>query len=526
MLAPTRHMDARMTDRSDSHPASSTRIGPPAQVRAAATGQPPAAPMRRSADGAALQQMFAAAGQPDTLLAAFADGMASLPGELGDMGDRLRSAQASADWPRYGRAMRQLIDKYIRTIELQAPTGPPDSERLRDQLRHVLGIALASLLQHDPQLRDQAIQQAAAWRQWQPGQPLDALEHGLRELGHQIGVRSEAWQERDALLLSLFDLLLENISELLDDGAWLHGQIDAVRQLLAGPLDTAAVERTRAGLRQVIYRQGLLKQGISDSKAAMRGLMGDFVKQLDGMASSTGEYHDRISSYALALREARSLADLNQLLQGVLQDTGRVQQQAAQARDHLASARQQVAVAEQRITQLEQELREVTDLVRTDPLTGALNRRGLDDLLRSELARAMRAGSPLAVAVIDLDEFSQTNALHGHAGGDALLRHFVAVCQLLLRAGDCVARLGGDEFVLVMPETPGADGMSTLQRLQRSLAQRTLTVQEQRVPVHFSAGLAQWRKGDTPESLLQRADEALYAAKGLGRNRVQAAEAP
>src|SRR5690606_12204841 len=171
-----------------------------------------------------------------------------------------------------------------------------------------------------------------------PGQPLDALEQGLRELGHQGGVRSEAWQERDALLLGLFDLLLENISELLDDRAWLQGQISAVRQLLAGPLDTAAVERARSELRQVIYRQGLLKQGIADSKAAMRGLMGEFVQQLDGMASSTGEYHDRIGSYALALREARSIADLSQLLQGLMQDTARVQQQAADARDHLAHA--------------------------------------------------------------------------------------------------------------------------------------------------------------------------------------------
>ncbi|QNR97102.1 diguanylate cyclase [Stenotrophomonas sp. 169] len=508
-----------MTDRPVPRPAAGTQLGPLAHVRAApATSD--AGPRR--VDGRTLQQIFIGAEQPETLLAAFADGMATLPGELGDMGDRLQSAQAGADWPRYGRAMRQLIDKYIRTIEQHSPAGQPDSERLREQLRHVLGITVASLLQHDPQLREQAITQAAAWKQWQPGQPLDGLENNLRELGHQIGVRSEAWHERDELLLGLFDLLLENISELLDDGAWLHGQIDAVRQLLAGPLDTSAVERTRAELRQVIYKQGLLKQGITDSKAAMRGLMGDFVQQLDGMANSTGEYHDRISSYALALREARSIADLNQLLQGVLHDTGRVQQQAAQARDHLANARLEVEVAEQRIAQLENDLREVTDLVRTDPLTGALNRRGLDDLLQSELARSSRGGSALSVAVIDLDEFGQTNSQYGHAGGDAVLRHFVSVCQLLLRASDSVARLGGDEFVLVMPDTPGADSMSTLQRLQRSLAQRVLHVQDHRVPVHFSAGLTQWQPTDSAETLLRRADEALYAAKREGRNRVQA----
>ncbi|WP_251263504.1 hypothetical protein, partial [Enterobacter hormaechei] len=84
-------------------------------------------------------------------------------------------------------------------------------------------------------------------------------------------------------------------------------------QLLDGPLEAEAVERTRAELREVIYKQGLLRQGIDDSKAAMRGLMGEFIERMDGMATSTGEYHDRIGSYALQLREARSIADLNQL---------------------------------------------------------------------------------------------------------------------------------------------------------------------------------------------------------------------
>ena len=178
--------------------------------------------------------------------------------------------------------------------------------------------------------------------------------------------------------------------------------------------------------------------------------------------------------------------------------------------------------AEQRIAELEQELRAAGDLARIDPLTQALNRRGLDELLQRELARAARNNSPLGVAVIDLDDFHQTNDAHGHAGGDALLQHLVAVGKLLLRATDGIARLGGDEFVLVLPETQGADSMATVQRLQRSLAHRVLTVQDRRVPVHFSAGLAQWQPGDDTEALLRRADDALYAAKRQGKNRVQA----
>ena len=519
-----------MTDPHDAPPSPGTAVGRLLSRRQAGTRVIDTAtvdaPGPKGGTSAMLQRLFAGIDSPEPLLAAFANGMSTLPGELGDMGLRLQSAQRSADWVSYGRAMRQLIDKYIRTIEQDSPDGQPDSLRLRELLRHTLGVTVASLLQNMPELRDEPAQIAADLRHWHPGQPLQPIELRLRELTHQIGVRSDGWQEQQELLLSLFDLLLDNIGELLDDSSWLHGQVHAVRQLISGPLDRDSVDQARANLREVIYKQGLLKQGIVESKAAMKGLMGGFIERLDGMAVSTGEYHDRISSYALALKEARSIADLSQLLQGVLQDTGRVQEQAMQARDHLGNARREVEQAEQRIAELEQELRDVSGLVRTDPLTGALNRRGFDELVERELARAGRHGHPLALALIDLDDFHQTNTAHGHAGGDAVLRHLVTVCQLHLRSTDAIARIGGDEFVLLLPETPAADSMSTLLRLQRSLAQRPLPLDETRVPVHFSAGVAQWQAGEPVDALLRRADAALYAAKRVGKNRVQAADAP
>ena len=472
-------------------------------------------------DSALLMRLFAGADRPEVLLGAFAQGMSSLPGELGDMGARLHSAWSSNDWTSYGRAMRQLIDKYIRTIEIDTPDGG-DSERLRDMLRHVLGAGVASLLQQQADLSQEPAAIAAQLRQWQRGQPLAPIEQRLRELCHQIGVRADNMQEQQQLLLSLFDLLLDNIGELLDDSSWLHGQVTAVRQLIGGPLDQESVEQTRSNLREVIYRQGLLKQGIVESKNAMKELMGDFVHRLDGMATSTGEYHDRISGYSLAVRNARSVADLNQLLQDVLQDTSRIQEQSLLARDHLANARAEVELAEQRIAELEGQLSEVSGLVRSDPLTGALNRRGLEELLESEVARATRSAAPLGVALLDMDTFSQTNTLHGHAGGDAALRHLVAVAQLLMRGSDSIARLGGDEFVLVLPDTAAADTMSTIQRLQRSLSHRPLLHDGVRVQVHFSAGTVQWQRGETAEDLLRRADQAMYEAKRGGRNRVQA----
>ena len=508
-----------MADDIDSSPSSSPGLGRILSRRTNAA--PRLESVAPSNPGMALlQRLFVGADTPEPLLGAFAQGMCSLPGELGDMGQRLHSAHAERDWERYGRLLRQLIDKYIRTIEQEHPGANNEATQLRDLLANTLDAVLASLMQHSPELEQQALRMGEELRAWRSGQALQPLAQHLRELCHQVGVRSEGLQEQRHLLLSLFDLLLENITELLDEGSWLHGQIRNVRQLLSGPLDGDALEQTRNDLREVIYRQGLLRKGIDESKQAMKELMVDFIDQVDGMATETGEYHDRIASYAIAVRQSRSIADLTSLLQDVLQDTARVQAQAARARDHLANARAEAQAAEQRVRQLESELAEADNQLRTDPLTGALNRRGLDGLLST----AHQDDPAISIAILDLDHFSQTNAAFGHAGGDRALRHLVATAQVRLGNQGHIARLGGDEFVLVLPGMPQAQVETQLRRLQEALAQRPFLYEDQRVHVRFSAGTAQQRPGESAEALLQRADRALYAAKQAGRDQIRNAD--
>ncbi|MEE7547261.1 diguanylate cyclase, partial [Xanthomonas sp. Kuri4-1] len=479
-----------------------------------------------AASAATLIRLFSQAQQPQALLLAFAEGMTSLHGELGDMGVRLQSAYAAGDWLGYGRALRQLIDKYIRTIDTgdSLADGRTEAEQLRDLLRHALGNALATLLQRTPQLAEEAQTLAAALRHWRPGHELITLEQRLRELSHQIGLRADDVSEQQNLLLGLFDLLLENVGELLDDRSWLQGQISVVRQLIAGPLDTGAIEQARGTLREVIYKQGLLKQGIADSKTAMREMMVSFVDRLDGMAASTGQYHDRVAGYSQAIGQARSITDLNRLLQDVLQDTAGVQAEALQARDDLIAARRQVEEAEQRIVELEQELKDVAGLVREDQLTGALNRRGFDELFEREAARTQRTVQPLCVAMLDLDDFRRLNETHGHAGGDAALRHTVEVAKTTLRTSDAIARFGGEEFVLLLPDATIFEASAAVTRLQRALAQRSFLHEDMRVFVSFSGGVAMRRAGESQDELVRRADRAMYEAKAAGKNRVVTAE--
>ncbi|TFV51556.1 EAL domain-containing protein [Blastococcus sp. TF02A_35] len=144
-----------------------------------------------------------------------------------------------------------------------------------------------------------------------------------------------------------------------------------------------------------------------------------------------------------------------------------------------------------------------------DPLTGTVNRRGLDRLLDAALSDAAQSARPLSVAVIDLDDFKQVNDRAGHRTGDRLLVQLSTSWQSTLPRGATLARLGGDEFVVLLPGHPLPTALVVLQRLRAATP----------APHTVSVGVAQWDP-ESPSSVLADADHALYEAKRAGRNRV------
>jgi diguanylate cyclase (GGDEF)-like protein len=146
-------------------------------------------------------------------------------------------------------------------------------------------------------------------------------------------------------------------------------------------------------------------------------------------------------------------------------------------------------------------VRVVDERLRTDALTGVLNRGGLAAAAAGALERARRRTEALSVAVIDLDAFKAVNEREGHAGGDRLLASAADAWREELRGEDVLARTGGDEFVLLMPGTSGEQAEAVLERLRRAH------------PVAWSAGVSVWRPGEPIEACIARADARLYEAK-------------
>ena len=170
-----------------------------------------------------------------------------------------------------------------------------------------------------------------------------------------------------------------------------------------------------------------------------------------------------------------------------------------------------ISLAYDEIRQQSAQLMSFTE-VRTDPLTGVCNRRALDETLDNYFALLGRYGQAFTVAIFDIDHFKKVNDDRGHMHGDRILQRFARLLDDTVRDTDLVARYGGEEFVVVMPHTDlQAAGI---------FAERVRKLVKEQLPITTSGGLAQAREDDTAQSLITRADAALYSAKGAGRDAI------
>jgi diguanylate cyclase len=219
-------------------------------------------------------------------------------------------------------------------------------------------------------------------------------------------------------------------------------------------------------------------------------------KNLANHHLSVARFKDRVRELSGREKEA-AWQDLCSESEQILKPTLRLAEQIAQAYDEIRRQTNQLMSFSE---------------VRTDPLTRVGNRRGLDETLESMFALMERYEEQFSLAILDIDHFKQVNDKKGHLHGDRTLQAVARVIDDSVRDTDIVARYGGEEFVVVMPHTTLENGCQFAERVRQKI--------ENDLGITISGGVAMALDGDNAQSLLSRADAALYSGKAAGRNRI------
>ncbi|MBL8349442.1 MAG: diguanylate cyclase [Burkholderiaceae bacterium] len=408
--------------------------------------------------------------------------------------DTLAPRDAGAAWP--GDVPR-LAGALHATVQAALPVGEPRAAELADQLA-----ALAARIPAEG--------------------ATSALADAVAELCHRVqrvlGLRHELVDELLALCRSLTDGLADGA----EDGLWVRGQRDSLRQRLDGVAGARAVRAARALLDSTRDDQRRLQAERAKARDALKQMVGQVLRELGELGDATGRFSDKVAAYGQAIEAAESLDSLAEAVREMVGESRTVHGLVAGARHRLAAEHDRAVALESRVLDLEAELRRLSDEVATDALTQVANRRGLAQAFEREASRVLREGepaAPLAIGLIDIDNFKKLNDSLGHAAGDVALQSLAARVKGWLRPADHIARFGGEEFVLLLPATPVAQAQQLVTRLQRELSASLFMHEGQEVFVTFSAGVTAWQPGETVDAALARADEGLYEAKRTGKNR-------
>ncbi|WP_413793442.1 MULTISPECIES: GGDEF domain-containing protein [unclassified Pseudomonas] len=253
----------------------------------------------------------------------------------------------------------------------------------------------------------------------------------------------------------------------------------------------------------------------ADNLSASRQMDTQIREQVDGLQSS--------------VKQADDLEGLKQVLENHLEGLLGTMDQHRQQRDQreqevsarLKSLADRVALMEQDAQVVRENLEEQRQKALVDPLTGLPNRAAWSERLEHEVVQWQQHGNSLLLAMLDLDHFKRINDNYGHLAGDRVLKLIASVLRKRLRGGDFIARFGGEEFVLLVPDTPLAAGAKLAEALRLAIEACPFHFKGEPVTVTVSIGLTAFKAGEHSDSVLKRADQALYRAKNAGRNRVE-----
>lgn len=440
--------------------------------------------------------------------------------------EQLEAAIAKRSWQGVQQALVALAT--VDTVGIangtaaraKSANGQPSEigTELRVRLARLIESLLPMLGEQDATLSNQACDVLHTLKDPSADQP--GLLLLLSSFSQRASLAAEEQGEIKHTLLKLLQLIIKNIGELSLDEQCVKGQIGALVRAVAPPITLRRLDDVERRLQDVIARQRAAKERSLEAQEEIRQMLTAFIAHLSAMNQSSTAFQTDLEESARQLAEIRAIEDLAPLLKQVIDATHAMAADTGRARDQLEHLQARLLATDAELVRLNDDLRHASASARHDPLTDALNRRGLDEALAREIASIRRKQVPLSLSLLDIDNFKKINDRLGHATGDEALIHLVKVVHQYMRPIDTLARYGGEEFVILMPDTALAEGIEAMKRLQRELTRSFFLTNNERILITFSAGVAELTREESGEDAIARADQAMYLAKRTGKNRV------
>jgi diguanylate cyclase len=233
-----------------------------------------------------------------------------------------------------------------------ASPAQAEHQELINQLRELLAQTLENTLSAQPELGSEIQALVAQVRASDNKDKLNDLAKQLRQFWLKLELRGGDKAKIQEGLVRLLRLLVENVSEMVEDDKWLHGQIASLQEIISSPLDKRAIADAERSLRDAIIKQGSLKQSLTEAKATLKSMMTTFIDRLGDLTESTGEYHNKIEGYTQKIGKADNLTELSHILKDVMRDTRVIQASALRSHEEMLTSKKQADEAEARIREL------------------------------------------------------------------------------------------------------------------------------------------------------------------------------
>ncbi len=337
----------------------------------------------------------------------------------------------------------------------------------------------------------------------------------------------ETCREKKDFFLSAIQALLQFINDFaldikeLKSDAFKQQLVELEAEFAQSPKlkkTVSAFRRHSKRIRRFIDRQN---RYLTEREKELKDIIDLLAKAMVTLDSDNQQYHQQIYRQSEKIEQFTRLDDIKKLKQALILEIENIRKtvRAKQDRD----SRQLKSLSKQ-VSTLNVELRKARVDSVTDGLTGVFNRKALDHHLNSLVEQNTRTPAAFAVMMVDIDDFKTINDAYGHPTGDRVLLALAQKCQGLIRNDDFIARYGGEEFVIVLSSASLTNATKKAQRICSSVGETRYALNDNKdvhiLNITVSIGISVYQTGDTAESVITRADRALYLAKKTGKNRV------